>query len=237
MRFLPIALALAATIRLHGSEVTFTSGATHVPLIELFTSEGCSSCPPAEQWLGDRVSDAGLWHAFVPVSWHVDYWNRLGWPDRFSSREFTQRQYDYVTAWHGDSVYTPCFVRDGKEWRSRTAEIVPSAGQRVGALTVQYDGRSARGEFKPDPSSGAVPLELHVVLLGGGIASKVTAGENGGRTLQHDFVALALASGELGANLALPRKSWPGVTRYALAAWITRPGDLVPIQAVGGWLQ
>ncbi len=236
MRFLPIAFALVAAIPLHGSVVTFASGATHVQLIELFTSEGCSSCPPAEQWLSERVSDAGLWRTFVPVSWHVDYWNRLGWPDRFSSREFTQRQYDYVTAWHGDSVYTPCFVRDGTEWRSRSAQALVARGEPVGVLTVQYDGRSARGEFRPGISSGTVPLELHVVLLGGGIASKVTAGENGGRTLQHDFVALALASGELRSNLVVPRKSFPGVTRYAIAAWITRKGDVVPIQAIGGWL-
>src|SRR5262249_21741196 len=71
----------------------FESGPTRVALIELYTSEGCSSCPPAEKWLGTLRDDNGLWKTFVPVAWHVNYWDKLGWPDRFASREGTQREY------------------------------------------------------------------------------------------------------------------------------------------------
>ena len=65
------------------SAKTFSSGEQPVPLVELFTSEGCSSCPPAEHWLGELREEEGLWRDFVPVAWHVNYWDRLGWPDKF----------------------------------------------------------------------------------------------------------------------------------------------------------
>src|ERR1017187_258248 len=98
--FFATALALSAA-----EPLRFASGPAHVALVELYTSEGCSSCPPAERWLAARRDDPGLWRDFVPIAFHVDYWNQLGWPDRFSTREFTQRQYALATAWGGDSVY------------------------------------------------------------------------------------------------------------------------------------
>ena len=81
---LPILLSAAEPRR-------FTSGSNQVHLIELFSSEGCSSCPPAEQWLGGLREAPGLWRDFVPVAFHVDYWDRLGWRDRFSSPSYSER--------------------------------------------------------------------------------------------------------------------------------------------------
>lgn len=182
-----------------------------------------------------RADDSGLWRTFVPISWHVDYWNGLGWKDRFSSRAFTDRQYAYAKAWRNESVYTPCFVRDGREWRVTNGSI--ETRSNAGTLTVHYDGSVVRAEFAAaEKSLPQETLEVHVVLLGGGIRSKVTAGENRGEMLAHEFVGLAEVSGDLGANLALPRRAVDGVTRYALAAWITRSGSLDSLQAVGGWL-
>jgi hypothetical protein len=214
--------------------MAFSSGPGQVTLIELFTSEGCSSCPPAEGWLTAKRDDPGLWRTFVPVSWHVDYWNRLGWPDRFSTRSFTERQYAYSRHWQTDSVYTPCFVRDGREWRA-TDGVVPLT-ERPGVLTVHYDGATVSGEFAPADAVSRLRYEIHVVLLGGGIQSRVTAGENRGTTLEHEFVALAMVDGELGRALPLPLRRIPGVQREAIAAWVTRRGELAPVQAVGGWL-
>ena len=75
-------------------KVTIESPDTRVALVELFTSEGCTSCPRAEAWFGALKGESGLWKEFVPVAFHVDYWNHLGWSDRFSSEEFTSRQRD-----------------------------------------------------------------------------------------------------------------------------------------------
>lgn len=218
----------------------FTSGPARVSLVELYTSEGCSSCPPAEKWLGELRDAPGLWRDFVPVAFHVDYWNRLGWPDRFSTKEFTHREYAYSAAWGSDSVYTPCFVRDGAEWRAREVPRATGANAaRAGALTVVYDGAVLRAEFTPPGATkeGADRYELHAAILGGGIVSKVTSGENRGETLRHEFIALSLAKGAPGRDLTLAVPKVAGVPRHALAVWITRRGSLTPVQATGGWLE
>src|ERR1700730_3427189 len=77
-------------------ETTFESGPTRVHLLELFTSEGCSSCPPAEAWLTQLKQNDGLWRAFVPVAFHVAYWDHLGWRDRFAAKEWTARQQTFA---------------------------------------------------------------------------------------------------------------------------------------------
>jgi hypothetical protein len=230
-----LALVFGAVSPVLAQEKSFASGPARVSLVELFTSEGCSSCPPAERWLSQRKDDAELWRTFVPVSWHVDYWNRLGWPDRFSSREFTARQYAYADAWGNGSVYTPCFVRDGREWHlGRVSAIAPEI---VGELTARYDGAAVRATFAPRASGRtAGDWEVHAVLLGNGIVSKVTAGENDGATLEHEFVALRLATGALDRPISLPRTAVADVKRQALAVWVTRAGKVTPVQAVGGWL-
>lgn len=240
------ALVLGAGAAGATEPVRFTAGPARVSLIELYTSEGCSSCPPAEKWLGQLREAPGLWRDFVPVAFHVDYWNRLGWPDRFSSKEFTQREYAYSAAWDSESVYTPCFVRDGREWRTR--EIPGAAsGASAGTLTVNYDAAKGtlRADFAPVAGKGGSDqtaaiektYEMHAAVLGAGIVSKVMSGENRGETLHHEFIALALVHGAPGRELALAVPSVPGVPRHALAVWVTRRGSLAPVQAAGGWLE
>ena len=226
---LPLAALSAAPRR-------FSSGETHTHFIELYTSEGCSSCPPAEGWLGGLRDDPGLWRDFVPVAFHVAYWDQLGWRDRFASKEFTDRQYAYSRQWGGDTVYTPGFVLDGAEWRSTFGpHAPPPSAEKSGILSVEYtDDGVCRVHF-----GVAGDLEVHVALLGGGITSSVRAGENEGRTLRHEFVALALKSARLedgAAELSLPKSAQAGVTRHALAVWITPRGEPTPLQATGGWL-
>lgn len=235
-------LGLAPATR-SAEPVRFTSGPARVSLLELYTSEGCSSCPSAERWLG-RFRDApGLWREVVPVAFHVDYWNRLGWPDRFSSTDFTRRESAYAAAWGADSVYTPCVVRDGAEWRTReTPPAAPRDARAAGTLTVDYDGATLRATFVPplvradERPPDASAYELHAAILGAGIVSTVTAGENRGETLRHEFIALGLAHGTPGRDLAIAVPPVAGVPRHALAVWVTRRASLVPVQATGGWL-
>src|SRR5437899_7536374 len=93
------------------------SSENQVAFLALFTSEGCSSCPPAEVWLSGLKTTPGLWKQFVPVAFHVDYWDYLGWRDPWASKAFSDRQRAYVQTWRGDSIYTPGFVLNGQEWR------------------------------------------------------------------------------------------------------------------------
>lgn len=229
-----LGLVLGTMGRLPAAPAQFSSGDQRATLIELFTSEGCSSCPPAERWMATLQKEPGLWRDFVPVAWHVDYWNRLGWPDRFSTREFTQREYAYSAAWASQSVYTPCVVRDGAEWTS--GNVITPSGVAAGKLSVRYDGGTVHAEFAPTNPRTADAFELHAAILGGGIMSKVTAGENRGETLHHEFIALRLAQAPLGKDLPLTVPAVTGVTRHALAVWVTRKGELTPLQATGGWI-
>ena len=242
LRLSALALILAVLAPRLGSGVAAAPApGDRTAVVELFTSQGCSSCPPADRLLAKLAHDPKYQGKVIPLSFHVDYWNRLGWPDRFSSKANTQREYAYAAAWHSESVYTPCFVRNGAEWHADPAELSVDAAP-AGLLTVDYDGTALRAEFQPTkvarPAAGEADavFEIHAALLGGGIVSKVTAGENRGETLSHEFVALALAEGPASTAISLPRRTVDGVGRYALAVWVTRSGELTPLQAVGGWL-
>src|SRR5690348_2850331 len=128
----------------------FESGPQQVPLLELYTSEGCSSCPPAEAWLSRLKDDPGLWKAFVPVAYHVDYWNRLGWNDRYSSPQWTERQSRYAALWSSQSVYTPAFVLNGNEWRNWSGKTPAPNEKRTGQLqAASEDGKRWTVEFQP----------------------------------------------------------------------------------------
>ncbi len=220
------------------TEATFESKVTKTHLLELFTSEGCSSCPPAEAWLSKLKDEPRLWQDFVPLAFHVDYWDNLGWRDPFASKAWTARQYDYSTRWKSSSVYTPGFVLDGREWRR---EGIPSAAnEAAGVLKIALttpDGVNAT--FTPI-AGGNRSFEVHIARLGFGLQTNVQAGENSGRKLLHDFVVLSLAKqpltgGRAEIRLGAGAKESIG-GRQAIAAWVTEAGQSEPIQTVGGWL-
>lgn len=228
--------ALAGPVVLQSSE-------QRVSLLELYTSEGCNSCPPADRWLSGLRDDPRLWRELVPVAFHVDYWDRLGWPDRFGARAYSRRQRDYAAAGGLSQVYTPGFVLNGNEWRGwfRGGALDPGIAFRVGTLALRIDDDRARIHFQPIHRPAAA-LELHLVLLGFGIDNPIGAGENAGRTLTHDFIVLGHAAAALHADgndyrgeLPLP-PTRDGLLARAAAAWISRAGEPGPLQAVGGWL-
>ena len=237
-----IMIWLAAGYIFASERKTFESGDTQSSLIELFTSEGCSSCPPAEKWLSRLKSNQELWKKIVPVAFHVDYWDHLGWRDRFAKPEFTSRQQRYAAAWGGDSVYTPGFVVNGKEWRSWFGgNALPASSTKVGLLRVSLgDDGQLTATFIPATTQSR-SLTLNVALLGNDLQSDVKRGENSGRKLRHDFVVLELNQ----TNMTNELNRWTGsialLTRAsndkpsAFAAWITENG--IPVQATGGWLQ
>ena len=229
---LPFASAITA------GPVEFQSAPSKTHLLELFTSEGCSSCPPAEAWLSGLKDDARLWRDFVPVAFHVDYWDNLGWRDPYASKAWTARQYQYASHWKSGSVYTPGFVLDGEEWSSRTA--LTKATETPGVLKINVAStEDVTGSFAPAKADN-VTLELHVARLGFSLTTDVKAGENSGRKLRHDFVVLALGSakmvdGKVEVHLSAGSAPVRSDSRGAVVAWVTALGASEPIQAVGGW--
>ena len=220
-------------------DLVFESKPARTHLLELFTSEGCSTCPPAEAWLSNLKNEPQLWHDFVPIAFHVDYWDHLGWRDPFASKVWTERQADYSARWKAESVYTPAFVLDGVAWRNTA---VPSAStENPGVLRITINGERVTAVFKPEINSGR-HHEIHLARLGFALGAEVTAGENRGRKLMHDFVVLGLTNEAMksGLNeLRVPAESpkQAANSRSAIAAWVTQAGQIEPIQAVGGWLQ
>ncbi len=242
-RLLTILGLLLAPCALAGPSITFDSGAGRIRLIELYTSEGCSSCPPADRWMSGLVDDPRLWHQFVPVAFHVDYWDAIGWPDRFASPVYSGRQRAYAREGAISTVYTPGLVLDGKEWRAwfRNRRLPNDASSPGGRLTVQTDGRALRAHFRESPERGG-ELTLHAAVLGFGMWTEVEDGENRGRRLVHDFVVLGYDRYRLDGNdtdhtmsAPLPETRFEA-DRKALAAWVTGTVNGAPLQAAGGWL-
>ena len=243
LRFTVLSLALAAPALAWAGNADIQGPPSRVTLVELFTSEGCNSCPPAEQWINGLEDRADLWSRVVPAAFHVDYWDSLGWPDRFATRAHSLRQQAYREAGHIRGIYTPGFVVGGREWRgwfrNPRLELPPDA--EVGPISV--DLHEGRFEVRFEPALEVpVDLELHVARLGFGLVTAVGAGENHGRTLEHSFVVLGwsqhrmqVAGTGYEASGTLPPASNPA-PREALAVWVSVPGDPFPIQAAGNWL-
>ncbi len=227
------------------AETLYESGTEQVQLVELYTSEGCSSCPPAERWMTRLKSQSGLWEKVVPVALHVDYWNYLGWADPYANGAFTDRQRAYARLGSG-RVYTPGFFVNGKEWRGffEGKSLTLTSGSEPGNLRVStLSDNQYQVEFTPTQNKTA-DYRVFVAVLGMDLKSKVKAGENRGRELQHDFIALELveaplkSKGELHTQeLSIPApKAYRG-KQLAMAVWITQSGNPFPIQATGGFLR
>lgn len=223
---------------------TFKSSDKQVSLIELYTSEGCSSCPPADHWLNGLTDQQGLWTDFIPIAFHVDYWDYIGWQDPYAHSRYTQRQYRYQENNNIRSVYTPAVIVNGNEWRSWRRSDLPSAKTtKTGQLNINVEQDQLTAQFQANvPRNQA--LILNIAILGFDLTSKVKKGENTGRTLKHEFVVLGYRSVGMQAtqaghfnvnNIALPTTSINS-TRTALATWVSTAKDQAPLQDTGGWL-
>lgn len=173
-------------------------------LLELFTSEGCSSCPAADQLLEalDQKQPIAGAHLIV-LSEHVDYWDRLGWKDPFSSPEYTARQRDYTNRYHFDGVYTPQLVVDGRfgfvgsDKGEASSAIRKAIRQRKIGIAISHVERSgnevkARIELPEGPNFKGVEGVLYVAIADNRQESHVVRGENAGRSLAHVAVTRAL---------------------------------------------
>jgi hypothetical protein len=168
-------------------------------VVELFTSEGCSSCPPADALLVklSQMEGPGLPQVIV-LGEHVDYWNGIGWKDRFSSREFTERQQDYAQHFGLSSPYTPQMVIDGQKQlvgnnASEVGHDIDAAAkvEKAAKITVARVNGSA---YQVSVQSGAGNGKVFLAVTEDALSTDVKGGENGGRTLHHAGVVRELRS-------------------------------------------
>jgi hypothetical protein len=195
-------LAAAAALPAHALPACRAASGAHLqPLVELYTSEGCDSCPPADRWLSAQFPAAGGASRAIALAFHVDYWDRLGWTDRFASAAYTERQYAEMRANRGDFVYTPQVLLQGHElqrWQDGSAAAVDGAARAPARATIALDvagsGESITVAVDADITDPAARADarLFVAYADSGLASDVRAGENRGKHLLHDHVVRAL---------------------------------------------
>jgi hypothetical protein len=180
---------------------TAQSGAGTAALVELYTSEGCDSCPPADRWLGALAAAGFGPDRVVPLALHVDYWDYIGWKDPFAQPLFAARQRELAAIASSRTVYTPQVVLAGRDYRgwparSRFAEAVAAVNRVPARATISLALEDAGPGGVELKAAASVPKRedredtaLFVVAYANGLSSRVTAGENRGATLRHDFVA------------------------------------------------
>ena len=200
MRFLLTVFAVLFAGVVQGGTCTARSGEKTVALVELYTSEGCNSCPPADRWLS-ALGAKYRPEVVVPLALHVDYWDYIGWKDPYAKREFSQRQRRLSQLQRAAFVYTPQVLVQGADFRDWADPAFDRALARINAkparARLELEILRATSEALDvrvnaailDPAQGA-EVGLYVATYENRLESRVTAGENSGRLLRHDHVAL-----------------------------------------------
>ncbi|NNJ90243.1 MAG: DUF1223 domain-containing protein [Gammaproteobacteria bacterium] len=229
---------LVAVSTLASTATVFSNDSKNSTIIELYTSQGCSSCPPAESWLGKFKDDPRLWKTLFPLAFHVDYWDYIGWKDIYAQPAFTQRQKNYKKENRLSSIYTPGFVINGKEWRGWFSRKSLPAKETSGKLTARLNDRSLTANYLAEGLQ-AYELTLNAAIVATGIKTAVKRGENSGRMLPQDFTVLMYASEHSTTSqwkMILPEVSGDDAERLALVVWISATDSQQPLQIAGGWL-
>lgn len=245
VRWAPVLMlaALAGPVRATAGSVPAAclhdSPPQRLALIELYTSEGCSSCPPADHWLGTQAARLPASQALA-LALHVDYWDSLGWRDRFASPVFTARQRTLAGAVGSHTVYTPeVFVgaREQRRWHdagevaARVAEInaqAPGASLRLGWQALSAG--QVQVELNVTPAARSGPLQAYAALVEDGLVSSVKAGENQGATLHHERVVrlwlgpFAVPAEGLAWSGSVPLPTGADPHKLAWVAFAQQPG-------------
>jgi hypothetical protein len=198
MRYITAFVLWFTAVSGHAAQCVSESGTGTAALVELYTSEGCSSCPPAEQWLG-TLPERYPGTRVVPLALHVDYWDYIGWKDPYAKREFALRQRKLSQLQRLALVYTPQVVLQGRDFRRWGTTEFNEAVEQINAqparahLKLSILGSDAKGlevEASAELLQPAQDIALYLAAYQGRLQSTVTAGENRGRILTHDHVVL-----------------------------------------------
>jgi len=221
---------------------------TTTAVLELYTSEGCSSCPPADRWLSGVAAKYAA-EGVVSLGFHVDYWDYIGWKDEFGRAAYSKRQHDVAAANKSRFVYTPQVVLNGRDYRgwsssapgrdfARLKEQPARADIRI-ALDAGDAGLAARVEASvPNPADRA-GAALYLALTQNNLVTPVKAGENSGVTLKHDHVVrewvgpIALnADGKASLTQSLVLPKGARLSDLSVAALVQKPGSGDVLQAL-----
>ena len=234
---LPSLVALAAA-----AACTVVSPSHTVALVELYTSQGCSSCPPADRWLSNLPQQMPAERA-VPLALHVGYWDYIGWKDPFAKRDFNERQRWLAAINRNRSVYTPGVFVGAREWpawsdRSAFADGVSRLNLQPARASIAVAASGANGRLRIDAKSSlaanaGADAELFIAVKQHGHSTAVARGENRGETLKNDHVVRLwqgpLPLGESRQEFELPAD---GPRRFELVAFVQERKRGEVLQAV-----
>ena len=205
-----LALLLSPTVS--AAECSAASGLARVALLELYTSEGCSSCPPADRWLSQLSAQGFAADRVIPLALHVDYWDYIGWRDRFANPAFSARQREQARLAGSSAVYTPQVMingRDFRSWHSSNSFAKQVADMKTAPARANIQLKLSRPA--PDRVEASVSvsgqkenLVVYLALYENDLSSAVASGENAGNKLRHDYVV----------------REWRGPMRVGDAAWL-----------------
>lgn len=179
------------------AECSAKSGAATVPLLELYTSEGCSSCPPADKWISSIKTDK-----VTPLAFHVDYWDYIGWKDKYSKAEYSDRQRKIAAFGGAGFVYTPQFVMNGRDFKgwdnARLNQSITATQKLASRANLSLDAVQENGKITlktaaqltnpADVQNKIKDTDVFVAIYENKLVNQVKAGENSGRELKHDYV-------------------------------------------------
>ena len=176
--------ACATTALAQQNQCSVKSGPTITPVVELYTSEGCSSCPPADKW-ASSLKDKGV----VVQAFHVGYWDYIGWVDRFAAPSYTNRQREVAAKNNLRSIYTPQAVLNGKDWPNWGSRPTANEPARASIALTQLGTDQFEASVTPvSAPQNPASWSAYWTITEHGHNSKVAAGENAGEFLKHDFV-------------------------------------------------
>lgn len=242
-----LVLILAVLAPRGGSGEAAAAGGDRTAVVELFTSQGCSSCPPADRLLSKLAQDSRYQGKVIPLSFHVDYWNQIGWEDPFSSSRWSQRQQLYGSrVFHTNRIYTPQVVVNGRAEcvGNQEGAVLGRIGEALsrepaGRVTLALDPPTPDGHLKVKVGAKLAratgPLDLWVAVYESGLSTSVKAGENASRILHNDrvvrrfekaFTLPATAGAEKSTELVLGiDKRWK-TDALGVAAFLQDPATL-----------
>lgn len=223
-------------------KLTVDSGTKQTTVVELYTSEGCSSCPPADKWFEALTETPKQDLNILPLAFHVDYWDYIGWKDRFADPKHTSRQRQLGTNNRQRSIYTPEFFVDGKEARG-TRNVLSQIRKKQNKqstiqlkLSVSKNQHSLMVELETTATGSSTDaLQHRFFVYENGLSSDVKRGENAGEVLDHEqvvrYMSAAFKSAESDSHSIKINPDWQ-LNNIGIAALVTTAGSEQYLQAV-----
>ena len=242
-KFLSLTTILLCSFTVCASQNIVFKSTPHPPsLLEMYSSQGCSSCPPAQALINRFLDSPNLWNKVIPIVFHVDYFNYIGWEDPFSSAKYSIRQRKLQREGLVNSVYTPGFVLNGHEWKGwfngralTNDELEQSSAIKLSAVLTPE--RVEVEYMLPDleePTDGII----HLAVLGFDLKTDIKTGENANKILTDNFVVLGYRKQKIRAIRQLLKypKLKMRANKYAVVIWTTKKNGFIPTQVIGGFL-